>query len=274
MDDDGSELFKSCMLTVLAAITCNNDNLNSGMFNKISVCGIVLQHEGFMEVLQKCIDKQYGCIMFNISCDILTILVWTKNVKTCRSVIVDISTLVDVITLRDQEMMVAGMKLLTAIFYTDLTSCAVNISGRIYPNTFRTLYIHLQQICMQDVREYASNAVQCMKELISHLYRSDTEQYLGDELLSQPWNKALIEIILDLALCGSLYSHHLNLFSFFLGTVQGCIVMKTIPHITDKLLQLVRMDVFNEDGEMKESCNEMMRVPLYVTIDLKIIDYS
>ncbi|XP_060578052.1 uncharacterized protein LOC132735152 [Ruditapes philippinarum] len=245
-------LEKACLLSVLAAVTSKSESQSQS-----SVCAIVVQHEGFMSYLQTCFDNSDTDIIYCISCDLLMAIIQEKKLKCDNTVQVDIVRVVNSVCMDSGDYQVASMNLLSALFSVNMTSSIVKVAGRIYPAMYRTLYIQLQQSCLQEESDTAYGAGLCMRNLILHLLQSDRD--LGEELLEQPWNIILLEVLLDLSSTGHVMEHQLCLLSLFTEFKTGCSVIKSTPNLVDKIMKFVQTISKNTEEHFGVHLNNLLK---------------
>ncbi|XP_052817890.1 meiosis inhibitor protein 1-like isoform X2 [Mya arenaria] len=228
-----TEVKRVCLLVILATLSTLHGTREQA--NHPPVCTMVCQHDGFLGHLQACLDGRYGDEIFSIATDILTGILSYPDVKCSVPLELELTRLYTIVTQCSGSRHTASVGLLGAVYRTGLSHGAISLTGRLDEGQYRALHIYLQQLCLQE-SEVSSAAVSCMVALLKYLLDECPE--LGCELVSQPWNLTLLDVILDISDV-PLTDHQVQLITMLVESKETCTQLQHYDGLVEKLVTVM-----------------------------------
>ncbi|XP_033118976.1 meiosis inhibitor protein 1-like [Anneissia japonica] len=189
-----------------------------------SVLSVVLSNKPLLQLLENLLKDSdpldYQTLgSEHLQCSTLSLLATLlqfqhqHQMKGCVPVAVDVNWLINSIsTHKPSFQRYAALKFWTAIFETKFATSSLiqlsegsrrqellqnhDINLDIKTDHLRLLVIHLQNLIMMDSGSESLSAVACYTALLEYVHNKD--QLQGEMLLKQPWNAALLSILLQI----------------------------------------------------------------------------
>ncbi|KAK3591331.1 hypothetical protein CHS0354_028437 [Potamilus streckersoni] len=240
-------LEEMCLKTLHSAV-CSEDP-PARRDNKL--CPLILQNEHLLRRFESCLTETTGT-RYCLTCDVITVLVQSTNdVLPVKTIDLDLKGVIRSLVLVDLCVTRSNTRMLGALLGVGLQSPLIKLQSELMTVDFRTLYTFLQQLILQDLCGVREQAVFCCEKLLTHLMNVDPN--LGTELLGNPWNEFLLDILLQLSLETGLIHSVVKFVDMFFGHEAGLNIMKSNVGLISSLVKsLLRADSQEKTKEQAE----------------------